>query len=86
MINFEELDEKIEEYKKMKVSRPKYKNALIDKKHIEFMIYALTRRINDDFLSDEEKDVLNVKIKKNTSLLFNIEIYIIKCKIKFNME
>ena len=86
MIDFETLNRKIEEYKNLKATRPRYKKALIEKKTIEFVIHALTKKINCEFLYDEQKKDLEVKIKKNASLLFLIELYIIKCKIKFDME
>lgn len=86
MVNFEELDKKIEEYKELKITRPRYKNAIIDKKIVEFVIHTLTKKINYDSLYDEQKNDLENKIKKFSSLLFLIEVYIIKCKIKFDME
>lgn len=86
MIDFENIENEIKRYKNLKITRPSYKKAFKNKKVVELAMHNFIKILNYDFLSDDQKKILETKINNCSALLFTIQIYIIKCKTKFDME
>ena len=86
MNDLENIENKIREYMNSKITRPRYKRALVDKTIVESMIRSLNNFLDYKFLNEDQKNDIEFRIDRCNSLLYAVELYIIKFKSHFERE